>query len=129
MGIFPTTILLATDGSKEAARAAETALGLARKTGSGLRVVHVLFWASESPRDPEVFDPAAREEVRGRTIERLEGLVGEIESSGGAVDGSRLRVGRPDAQIVAEAEEAGAGLIVMGSRGFGRVRRALTGSI
>jgi nucleotide-binding universal stress UspA family protein len=92
-------------------------------------VRHVLFWASESPRDPEVFDPAAREEVRGRTIERLEGLVGEIEASGGAVEGSRLRVGRPDAQIVAEAEEAGAGLIVMGSRGFGRVRRALTGSV
>jgi nucleotide-binding universal stress UspA family protein len=89
----------------------------------------VLFWASESARDPEVFDPAVREEVRGRAREGLEELVGEIEASGGAVEGSRLTVGRPDAQIVAEAEEIGAGLIVMGSRGFGRVMWALTGSV
>ena len=129
MGIFPTRILLATDGSEEAARATETALGLAQKTGSGLHVVHVLVWSPSGPRDPVAFDPAVREEVRGRARERLEELVGEIEASGGAVEGSRLRVGRPDAQIVAEAEEAGAGLIVMGSRGFGRVRRALTGSV
>jgi nucleotide-binding universal stress UspA family protein len=82
MGIFPTRILLATDGSKEAARATEAALGLAQKTGSGLPVVHVLFWASESARDPEVFDPAVREEFRGRAREGLEELVGEIEASG-----------------------------------------------
>ena len=129
MSIFPTRILLATDGSKEAGRATETALSLAQKTGSELRVVHVHFWASESALDPEGLDPAVREEVRGRASERLEELVGEIEASGGAVEGSCLRVGRPDAQIVAEAEEVGAGLIVMGSRGFGRVRRALVGSV
>jgi nucleotide-binding universal stress UspA family protein len=134
MSIFPTKIVLATDGSEEADLAAEAAVDLARKTGSELHVVHVLFWASESALDPEGFDPAVREEVLGRARKRLEDLVGKIETLGEAVEGSYLRVGRPrvgrpDAEIVAQAEEIGAGLVVMGSRGTGRIRRARMGSI
>ena len=41
MSIFPTKILLATDGSKEADLAARTAADLADKTGSELHMVHV----------------------------------------------------------------------------------------
>jgi nucleotide-binding universal stress UspA family protein len=37
--------------------------------------------------------------------------------------------GRPDTEIVRVAEEVGAGLIVIGSRGLGGVRRALVGSV
>ena len=39
--MFPTTILLATDGSKEAQLAATTAADLANSTNSELHVVHV----------------------------------------------------------------------------------------
>jgi nucleotide-binding universal stress UspA family protein len=42
MSIFPTKILLATDGSEEAELAARTATDLAGKTGSELHVVYVL---------------------------------------------------------------------------------------
>src|SRR5215210_7679497 len=42
MSIFPTKILLATDGSKEANFAARTAVDLADKTGSELHVAFVL---------------------------------------------------------------------------------------
>jgi nucleotide-binding universal stress UspA family protein len=56
-------------------------------------------------------------------------VVGKIEASGGAVEGSHHTAGRPDAEIVALAEEIGAGLIVMGARGIGGIRRALTGSV
>jgi nucleotide-binding universal stress UspA family protein len=38
-------------------------------------------------------------------------------------------VGRADDKIVSLAEELGAGLVVMGSRGQGGIRRALMGSI
>jgi nucleotide-binding universal stress UspA family protein len=38
---FPTRILLATDGSEDAAFAARTAVNLANKTGSELHVVYV----------------------------------------------------------------------------------------
>ena len=45
------------------------------------------------------------------------------------MEASHLRVGRPDAEIVALAEEIGAGLIVMGGREVGGIRRALMGSV
>jgi hypothetical protein len=38
-------------------------------------------------------------------------------------------VGRPDAEIVTQAEEIGAGLIVVGSRGLGASGRSLMGGV
>jgi nucleotide-binding universal stress UspA family protein len=42
MSIFPTKILLATDGSSEGELAARTAVDLSQKTDSDLHVIHVL---------------------------------------------------------------------------------------
>ncbi len=42
---------------------------------------------------------------------------------------AHLRMGKPAAEIVALAEELGVGLVVVGSRGLGGVRRALMGSV
>ena len=42
MSIFPTKILLATDGSTEAELAARTAVDLCQKTDSELHLIHVL---------------------------------------------------------------------------------------
>ena len=128
MSIFPTKVLLATDGSKEAELAAESASKLAAGTGSELHVLHVLALPIDT-QDPSSFEPEVRRRMEERTRARLEELVGEIESSGGKVAGSHLGVGRADAEIVDLAEEVGVGLIVMGSRGHGPVRRALTGSV
>jgi nucleotide-binding universal stress UspA family protein len=126
MSIFPTRILLATDGSEEAELAARTAADLA-KTSSELHVVYVLVLAPETLHDP--FGTAAREELERRGRARLDELVGRLEASGGAVEGAHLRVGSPGAEIVAQAEELGAGLVVLGSRGLGAMRRALMGSV
>ncbi len=41
MSIFPTKVLLATDGSGDAELAATTAVSLAKSIGSELHVVHV----------------------------------------------------------------------------------------
>ena len=46
MSIFPTKILLATDGSSEARLAARTAVELAQKTDSEVHVIHVFDVAS-----------------------------------------------------------------------------------
>src|SRR5215217_4660321 len=115
MSIFPTKVLLATDGSKEAELAAATARELAQRTESELHVVYVLALPIDT-QDPSSFDPEVRRRMEERTRARLEELVGEIESSGGKVAGTHLGLGRADAQIVDLAEEVGAGLIVMGSR-------------
>jgi nucleotide-binding universal stress UspA family protein len=129
MSIFPTRILLATDGSEEAQLAAKTAAELARSTGSELHVVHAFLWARPTALDPISMDTTVHEAVESRARERLKKIVRRIEASGGAVQGSYLKGGEPDAEIVALGEEIGAGLIVMGSRGLGGMRRALTGTV
>src|SRR5215217_3781652 len=86
MSIFPTKILLATDGSREAELAARTAADLAHKTDSELHVLHVLA-SPLATHDPSSFEPEvwARLENRARTT--LEDVVGKIDASGG---GGRL---------------------------------------
>jgi nucleotide-binding universal stress UspA family protein len=125
--VFPAKILLATDGSEEAELAARTAADLATKTGSELHLVHVLVLPPETLYDP--FGTDAREEFEKRGRARLEELTEKLEASGGAVEGAHFRVGSPDAEIVAQAEELGADMVVLGSRGLGVMRRALMGSV
>jgi nucleotide-binding universal stress UspA family protein len=130
MSIFPTTILLATDGSAEAQLAASTAADLAQRTNSELHVATVgpdlpLY---ELPDYPARFEDVVREQRR-QTQEVLEQQVKKIEDSGGTVNEKHFREGRADEEILLLAQEIGAGLIVMGSRGHGRIRRALMGSV
>jgi nucleotide-binding universal stress UspA family protein len=130
MSIFPSTILLATDGSEEAQLAATTASDLAEKTNSELHVLTVGpdYPLYELPEHPAEFE-AVLEENRRQAKEMLEQQAKRIEESGGTVNETHLREGRADAEIVELAEEIGAGLIVMGSRGHSRLRRALMGSV
>ena len=128
MSIFPTKIVLATDGSREAELAARTAADLAQKTDSELHVLHVLALPLDT-HDPSSFEPEVWARLERSAQTTLEDVVEKIEASGGEVEGSHLKAGRPEAEIVALAEEIGAGLIVMGNRGLGGVRRALMGSI
>src|SRR5215208_5908375 len=128
MSIFPTKILLATDGSREAELAGQTAAELAQKTDSELHVLHVLA-SPLATHDPSSFEPEVWARLENRERTTLENVVGKIEASGGEVEGSHYTAGRPATEIVALAEQIGAGLIVMGARGVGGIRRALTGSV
>lgn len=127
MSIFPTRILLATDGSKESALAARTAVDLADRTNSELHLVYVYH----HPQVPYAYDERYPEpEVSGGEGQAfLDRQAGNVEEGGGTLAGTHLRRGDPDAEIVAVAEELGAGLIVMGSRGHGGIKRALMGSV
>jgi nucleotide-binding universal stress UspA family protein len=132
MSIFPTRILLATDASEEAALAARTATDIADKTDSELHVVLVgLSAAYVGMGPPEIADiPAPRQQELNEEAQRLlDAQVEQIKADGGTVAQAHLRIGRPDEQIVDSAEEIGAGLIVMGSRGLGGIRRLLMGSV
>jgi len=129
MSIFPTTILLATEGSEEAQLAATTAADLAQRTDSELHVVTVGAGVPISATtSPAHFEHVVRKN-RSQAEEVLEQQVKRIEESGGAVNERHLREGRAEEEIVELAEEIDAGLIVMGSRGHGRLRRALLGSV
>ena len=125
MSIFPTKVLLATDGSAEAQLAATTAADLATSTNSELHVVHVGEWRPTYLAQTEE-EPA---ELRREARQRLDEEVRRVEEAGGTVEEAHLRQGRADEEITDLAESLGIGLIVMGSRGRGRIRRALMGSV
>jgi nucleotide-binding universal stress UspA family protein len=136
MSIFPTKILLATDGSEEATWAAQTAIDLANKTGSELHLVY----ADTLPYSPALYEGYQEgvdvgalqyesEELMRIGQGRLDEQVRKIKAAGGSVAQAHYRVGRPDAEITALAEEMGAGLIVVGSRGLGGIRRTMLGSV
>ena len=140
MSIFPTKILLATDGSREAELAARIAADLAQKTHSQLHVLHAFGIAPVGPPVyPEATDLQSVEyeaeteegqrisEQRAREV--LQEEVEKVRPGGGTVAGEHLVEGRVAPEIVGLAEEIGAGLIVMGSRGRGGIRRALMGSV
>jgi nucleotide-binding universal stress UspA family protein len=114
---------LATDGSREAALAARTAIDLADKTRSELRVVYVEPWPPIiAPEADERVTEAINEKKTKRAKRFVDAQVQEIETAGGSVAKAYLRKG-------GASEEIGAGLIVVGSRGWGRLRRALIGSV
>ena len=135
MSIFPTKILLATDSSEEAELALSTAVDLANSTNSQLHVVTVGPWnpdpsyaSHEASLRWETYEQAS--EAIGKEVQEiLDNQVRKIEQGGGTVQEAHLRRGRKDQEIVRVAEEIGAGLVVMGSRGLGGVRRALMGSV
>ena len=139
MSIFPAKILLAIDGSEEAALAARTAADIAQKTGSELHVVHarlMLPWTGYPAAGTLTGGAVDAEDARERVAQWLEDQVDRIEAEGGNVAQAHLRLGRPEEgiitvaeEIVSLAEEIGAGLIVVGSRGLGGIRRALIGSV
>jgi nucleotide-binding universal stress UspA family protein len=132
MSIFPTKILLATDGSEEARQATQAAAELSKETGSEVHIVHVLT----SPRELRGHHLYSRDVMRS-VLEQAEGDVRsfleeqakQVGESGGKVAEPHLRTGEPDREIVRLSEELGAGTIVIGSRGLGAVRRALMGDV
>jgi nucleotide-binding universal stress UspA family protein len=133
MSIFPTTILLATDGSKQAELAARTAVDIAATTNSELHMVTVArleyAHAYDIPESGDV-QKSAYGAIERKARELLDEQVKKIEQSGGTIPQEvHLLRGHPDREIVHLAEEIGAGLIVIGSRGQGGVRRALMGSV
>ena len=135
MSIFPTTILLATDGSEEAQVAAKTAADLAKSTNSELHLIYVGHMPSifyESPGtmalDPDL-QSRMEEEAEEAAKTKLKEQVQKIREAGIEVAAIHTSVGFPDVEIVGLAERLGAGLIVMGSRGLGPLKRALMGSV
>jgi nucleotide-binding universal stress UspA family protein len=131
MSIFPTKILLATDGSKEASLAARTAVDLADKTDSELHVAFVLRTQDAPDYGTMGFstDKAHEEEIKRMGQRLLDEQVKRVEEAGGTVAGAHFRMARPDQGILAIGEDLDAGLIVLGSRGLGGVKRALMGSV
>jgi nucleotide-binding universal stress UspA family protein len=122
--MFPKTILLATDGSEDAALAARAAVDLATNAGSELHVAH--FWQTVHTTRYEAF-------VRSRLLlearELLEAQEALLGRAGAEVAGAHLKEGPPVEGVLDLAGEIGADLVVVGSRGRGPVKRLMLGSV
>ncbi len=126
-----TRILLATDGSENAALAGRVATDISNKTAAELHVVHV--WTDVPPpaypglslSTLDNYSRLAKEEA-GRLLRRE---AWNARIAGERIVREHLREGRPAEQIIALAEELDADLVVVGSRGAGRIKRLITGSI
>jgi nucleotide-binding universal stress UspA family protein len=128
---FPTRILLATDGSEEAALAAHAAIDLSGRAGAKLHVVHT--W--QDLRPPTLPAMAmdeysqAYEQYEREARELLKEQAQRLRSAGGTVAGTHLKKGRPAEEIAYFAQELEADLVVVGSRGLGLVKRLVVGSV
>jgi nucleotide-binding universal stress UspA family protein len=132
MSIFPTQILLATDGSEESKLAAEAATELSKGTGSEVHLVYVLPTPAQLIGH-HLYTDEVRESLIGGAERDAETFLKEqaekISSGGGKVAETHLRSGDPDKEILRTAEALGVGLIVIGSRGLGAITRTLIGSV
>lgn len=127
MSIFSTKILAAVDGSEDSVLALRSAVELANNNDSELHVLHVGMvsaWAM-----PDAMGPQEAERLEADARQVLEEQLDKVEGTGEAVTEKHLTMGeKVDEQIVNLADEIGAGLIVLGSRGKNTMERLLLGS-
>lgn len=122
-------VLLATDGSEDAAVAARAAIDLCNLSGSELHVVHVFEFIP--PREYVSVAIRARSPFASshKGTEILNEQISLVERAGGVVHQAHLRMGSPVNEILITAQDIGASLVVVGSRGLGGVKRLLMGSV
>ncbi|MEZ5287216.1 MAG: universal stress protein [Vicinamibacterales bacterium] len=121
-----TNILCAVDFSEDSERALAAALALARVADGHVTLVTVV--------DPLLHAGASAAGAHGalneQTQRELQTLLDRAAPglAPARVPAVAIRVGAPSAEIVAQAEEANADVIVMGMRGIGGAQRLLLGS-
>lgn len=127
MSRLPAPILVATDASDDAHAAMRAAASLARRTASPLHVVHVWQTPFTYGVPPQLIAGPGFEDEAGGAI--LDAERAFLEGCGASVSGAHLRHGTPALAILAVADVVSAGLVVVGRRGLGPVRRLVMGSV
>lgn len=119
-------ILLATDGSEQAALAAHHALALARQTGATLIVLYVVD--SHLAFMLGIYKDEAIRELKEDGHRALAAIAEQAREAGVEVE-THLGEGRTGEVILHDAERLQADLIVMGSHGQGALGDILMGSV
>jgi nucleotide-binding universal stress UspA family protein len=118
-------IVHATDGSDEAAEALEFAIDLARETGAAIATVAIhTVHGGQHGRGPALSPVEQPDRVQG-----VADAAAETARAAGVAAEAHVGGGDAAKEIARIAEELGADLIVVGSRGFGAIHGALVGSV
>ena len=113
------TILVGIDGSPAATQALTQAVELAQATGASLAFVCVTRPSVDGAATAQATAADRRTAELAAIVARAVGVPATTHTASGA----------PAAALAALAEELGADLIVVGSRGLGSVRGAVLGSV
>lgn len=126
-------ILLASDGSEYALRAAKAAAELAKALNASVTLLHVFTMPSVQmtvPGAPGVdVDPAAFSTYVEQVQDAVAKRTGKVLDEAGVPYTTLLEAGHPAEVIVRIAEDDGYDLIVMGSRGLSAIQSFLLGSV
>lgn len=130
-------IVLAVDGSAPSERAVEVCADLAAALGAEVTVIHVLVdpvmvvppvAPTEAMVTPPLLTEEALREAEAAAQEILGRALSALRAKGVAAAARRAR-GPVGQRVVEAAKEVGADLIVLGSRGHGRLEELLLGSV
>jgi nucleotide-binding universal stress UspA family protein len=128
-------ILLATDGSPYSLAAVDEVARRPWPAGSEVKVISIVDLPIIPTTDPWMAASYAYEALlvgaRSRAREAVDGALSTLRAKAGdelRVD-SEIIEGTPKNVILEEAEGWGADLIIMGSHGYGSVKRFLLGSV
>ncbi|WP_173916687.1 universal stress protein [Halobacillus sp. Marseille-Q1614] len=121
-------LLVPFDGSSGSLRALQHAIQMAKNTDVELVILNVQF--NYNTRNVRKFTAdhqirAFQDEAARRSFEKAE----ELLEGSGVTYTLRKRIGLPDQAILEESRNEGIQAIVMGTRGVGRVKGALLGSV
>jgi nucleotide-binding universal stress UspA family protein len=119
------SILVAVDGSRQGGKTMPVAIEMAIRFGSRVTVVHVREHARYEGDDVDLGpDGGTGEELIGEVVRAFQDS--GIETGG---ELRRVRPGDTHEQIVKVAEETGADLIVMGTRGMSEWKSLVLGGV
>jgi nucleotide-binding universal stress UspA family protein len=127
-------LLVPTDGSKAAQKAARYAVALAKQLKASVIVLSVIDKRSFIGQTVPAAETARHviEPIEDYLREAAEGYAGEIKKlckNSGVQSKTIITAGHPVEEIVKEAEKSRAGLIVMGSHGRSVLGAAVLGSV
>ncbi len=121
-------ILVPVDGSENSRRAFERALSLAKSTGASITAVHVI----ENPPTVYVESQKLLNELlanyRKESAKILDQFEEAAEKQGIKIE-SVVMEGDPASNIVNYANKEGFDMIVIGSRGLGKIKEMMLGSV
>lgn len=127
-------ILVPTDGSKIAQKAAKYAVKLAKETGADILLLSVIdkrFMVSQSI--PAIASPThlidTVEDYLKQAAEAYTGEIKEFCKKNNVQAKTLIKTGHPVEEIIKEAEKSRADLIVMGSHGESALKAAVLGSV
>ncbi len=122
-------ILLGYDGSKNAKRALERAIGLATQQGAAIRIVVAVHTVMIVYGPAAPYYPPDYAEQAIKDGERLLAEAAGIAKEAGIIASGSVEDGNPAEVILELAEREGIDLIVLGRRGISSMERFLMGGV